>query len=71
VHSQALAELVRTLDGMGYQGDYSFEVFNDDYQQLPLPYVAQRAWSSALWLAEGVLQRAVPLPGHPRIKTLA
>src|SRR3989344_811292 len=71
VHSQALAELVRTLDGMGYQGDYSFEVFNDDYQQLPLPYVAQRAWNSALWLAEGVLQRAVPLPGHPRIKTLA
>ena len=70
VHSQALAELVRTLDGMGYQGDYSFEVFNDDYQQLPLPYVAQRAWNSALWLAEGVLQRAVPLPGHPRIKTL-
>jgi len=53
---------------MGYQGDYSFEVFNDDYQQLPLPYVAQRAWNSALWLAEGVLQRAVPLPGHPRIR---
>jgi sugar phosphate isomerase/epimerase len=71
VHSQALAELVRTLDAMGYQGDYSFEVFNDDYQQLPLPYVAQRAWNSALWLAEGVLRRAVPLPGHPRIKTLA
>lgn len=70
VHSQALAELVRTLDGMGYQGDYSFEVFNDDYQQLPLPYVAQRAWNSALWLAEGVLQRAVPLPGHSRIRAV-
>ncbi|GDY38740.1 sugar phosphate isomerase/epimerase [Acidovorax sp. NB1] len=70
VHSQALAELVRTLDGMGYQGDYSFEVFNDDYQQLPLPYVAQRAWNSALWLAEGVLRRAVPLPGHPRIRAV-
>jgi 2-keto-myo-inositol isomerase len=71
VHSQALAQLVRTLDGMGYQGDYSFEVFNDDYQQLPLPYVAQRAWNSALWLAEGVLQRAVPLPGHSRIRAVA
>ena len=70
VHSKALAELVRTLDGMGYQGDYSFEVFNDDYQQLPLPYVAQRAWNSALWLAEGVLQRAVPLPGHSRIRAV-
>ena len=68
VHSQALAQLVRTLDGMGYQGDYSFEVFNDDYQQLPLPFVAQRAWKSALWLAEGVLQRAVPLPGHSRLR---
>jgi len=39
-------------------------------QQLPLPYVAQRAWNSALWLAEGVLQRAVPLPGHPRIRAV-
>ena len=71
VHSEALASLVTKLHSMGYRGDYSFEVFNDDYQQLPLPYVAQRAWNSALWLAEGVLQRAVPLPGHPRIKTLA
>lgn len=68
VHSQALVELVRKLDAMGYRGDYSFEVFNDDYQQLPLPYVAGRAWNSALWLAEGVLQRAVPLPGHLRLQ---
>ena len=68
VHSQALVELVRKLDGMGYRGDYSFEVFNDDYQQLPLPYVAGRAWNSAVWLAEGVLQRAVPLPGHLRLQ---
>lgn len=71
VHSQALVELVRKLDGMGYRGDYSFEVFNDDYQQLPLPYVAERAWNSAVWLAEGVLQRAVPLPGHLRLRDRA
>jgi sugar phosphate isomerase/epimerase len=71
VHSQALAELVRKLDAMGYQGDYSFEVFNDDYQQLPLPCVAGRAWNSAVWLAEGVLQRAVPLPGHLRLRSPA
>jgi len=71
VHSQALVELVRKLDGMGYRGDYSFEVFNDDYQQLPLPYVAGRAWNSAVWLAEGVLQRAVPLPGHLRLRDRA
>lgn len=71
VHSQALVELVRKLDCMGYRGDYSFEVFNDDYQQLPLPYVAGRAWNSAVWLAEGVLQRAVPLPGHLRLHSPA
>lgn len=71
VHSEQLVDLVLRLDRLGYRGDYSFEVFNDDYQQLPLPYVAQRAWNSALWLAEGVLQRAVPLPGHPRIRAAA
>jgi sugar phosphate isomerase/epimerase len=62
VHSDALAELVLKLDGIGYRGDYSFEVFNDDYQQLPLPTVAQRARRSALWLREDVLHQAVPLP---------
>jgi sugar phosphate isomerase/epimerase len=29
-HSQQLAELVVRLDELGYRGDYSFEVFNDD-----------------------------------------
>lgn len=71
VHSEALAALVRRLDAMGYRGDYSFEVFNDDYQQLPLPYVAQRAFDSALWLAEGVLQRSRPLPGQMRLRRVA
>ncbi len=70
VHSQALAELVRKLDAMGYRGDYSFEVFNDDYQQLPLPTVAQRARRSALWLGEGVLRRSVPLPNQIRLRRL-
>lgn len=67
VHSQALADLVCKLDAMGYRGDYSFEVFNDDYQQLPLPYVSERAFRAAVWLAEGVLRRAVPLPGQWRL----
>jgi sugar phosphate isomerase/epimerase len=62
VHSDALADLVLKLDNIGYRGDYSFEVFNDDYQQLPLPTVAQRARRSALWLREDVLHQAVPLP---------
>lgn len=68
VHSAALTELVLKLDRNGYRGDYSFEVFNDDYQQLPLPYVAQRALNSAVWLAEGVLRRSVPLPGQMRLR---
>ncbi|WP_077034975.1 sugar phosphate isomerase/epimerase [Pelomonas sp. KK5] len=71
VHSQAIATLVRKLDALGYRGDYSFEVFNDDYQQLPLPYVAQRGRASALWLADGVLRRSMPLPGAMRLRTIA
>jgi sugar phosphate isomerase/epimerase len=55
VHSEQLADLVLRLQRSGYRGDYSFEVFNDDYQQLPLELVAARARRSALWLAENVL----------------
>jgi hypothetical protein len=36
VHSEPLAGLVLQLERIGYRGDYSFEVFNDDDQQLPL-----------------------------------
>jgi len=68
VHSAALAELVLRLDALGYRGDYSFEVFNDDYQQMPLATVAQRARRSALWLSEDVLHRSAPLPGRMRLR---
>ncbi len=63
VHSDELRSLVLALDAKGYRGDYSFEVFNDDYTQLPLEVVAERARRSATWLAEDVLRRARPLPG--------
>ena len=66
VHSEQLAELVMRLDRIGYQGDYSFEVFNDDYQQLPLEAVAERARRSAIWLHEQVLHRPAPLPAWTR-----
>jgi len=69
VHTAQLVELVRRLDALGYAGDYSFEVFNDDYVQMPLPMVAQRARRAALWLAEDVLRRSVPLPGKLRLRT--
>jgi sugar phosphate isomerase/epimerase len=68
VHSEALAELVLKLHQLGYRGDYSFEVFNDDYQQMPLPTVAARARRAALWLGEDVLRRSVPLPNQLRLK---
>lgn len=67
-HSAEVAALVRKLDRIGYRGDYSFEVFNDDYQQIPPATVAQRAHKSAVWLGETVLQRSVPLPGQMRLK---
>jgi hypothetical protein len=46
---------------MGYRGDYSFEVFNDDYVQLPLPVVARRARQSVKWLTDQVSRRSLPL----------
>ena len=71
VHSDQLAELVLRLDALGYRGDYSFEVFNDDYQQIPMAAVAGRARRSALWLGEEVLRRSVPLPNAMRLKARA
>jgi sugar phosphate isomerase/epimerase len=71
VHSEQLAELVLKLDRLGYAGDYSFEVFNDDYQQMPLPMVAERGQRAALWLADDVLRRSVPLPNQMRLKSVA
>jgi sugar phosphate isomerase/epimerase len=61
VHSDKVAELVRSLDRMGYRGDYSFEVFNDDYLQLPPPLVAERARRSVKWLTDRVSRRSLPL----------
>jgi sugar phosphate isomerase/epimerase len=61
-HSDDLAKFVSTLDGIGYRGDYSFDVYNDDYQQMPAETVAERAHRAAEWLAETVLRRALPVP---------
>jgi sugar phosphate isomerase/epimerase len=69
VHTQELVQMVLKLDALGYAGDYSFEVFNDDYVQMPLPMVAQRARRSALWLGEDVLRRSLPLPNQLRLRT--
>ncbi len=71
VHSAQLARLVTLLDRMGWRGDFSFEVFNDDYQQLPQERVAARARRAALWLAEDVLRRSTPLPSQLRARVAA
>jgi len=66
--SVQVAALVHLLAELGFRGDYSFEVFNDDYQQLPLPTVAERARRSAIWLAEDILRRSTPLPGQMQLR---
>ena len=68
VHTAQLVDMVLKLDAIGYDGDYSFEVFNDDFVQLPLPMVAGRARKSALWLAEDVLRLSQPLPNQLRLR---
>jgi sugar phosphate isomerase/epimerase len=61
LHRAELAELVQRLDEKGYRGDYSFEVFNDDYTQLPSALVAQRARQSAKWITDRVSRRSLPV----------
>jgi sugar phosphate isomerase/epimerase len=68
VHSAQLATIVRTLDGLGYRGDYSFEVFNDDYTQLPQAVVAERARRSVKWLTDQVSRRSLPLRGASTLR---
>ena len=61
VHSAEIVALVRRLDALGYRGDYSFEVFNDDYVQLPLATVSNRARRSVKWLVSQVPRRSLPV----------
>jgi sugar phosphate isomerase/epimerase len=61
VHGAEVAALVRRLDEMGYRGDYSFEVFNDDYVQLPPAVVTRRARQSVKWLTDQVSRRSLPM----------
>jgi len=71
VHSDEVANLVTKLDVIGYYGDYSFDVYNDDYRQLPPEVVAQRARRAAEWLGESVLRRTLPVPNVERLRGAA
>lgn len=70
-HSEALADFVTRLDALGYYGDYSFDVYNDDYLQMPPETVAARARRAADWLGETVLRRALPVPNMERLTRAA
>ncbi|HTR58828.1 MAG TPA: TIM barrel protein [Casimicrobiaceae bacterium] len=67
-HSEALAELVTRIDRIGYRGNYSFDVYNDDYLQMPAEAVAERARRASDWLGETVLRRALPVPNIERMR---
>jgi sugar phosphate isomerase/epimerase len=67
-HSERLADFVTRLDSLGYYGNYSFDVYNDDYRQMPPEVVAQRARRAADWLGESVLRRALPVPNMERLQ---
>lgn len=66
-HSEGVAQFVARLDAIGYCGNYSFDVYNDDYLQMPPEAVALRARNAATWLAETVLRRALPVPNVARL----
>ena len=60
VHSPELTDFLRKIDELGYRGDYSFEVFNDDYRTLPLPMVSERARRSVKWITGLTSRRSLP-----------
>jgi 2-keto-myo-inositol isomerase len=61
IHSTEMARFVRKLDQLGYERDYSFEIFNDDFLQMPLETVLGRAKRSAKWVTDQVLRRSLPV----------
>jgi sugar phosphate isomerase/epimerase len=70
-HGDDLAAFVSRLEVLGYAGIYSFDVYNDDYQQLPPDVVINRARRAAEWLEETVLRRALPVPNMDRMRRIA
>lgn len=70
-HSEGLANFITKLDEIGYYGDYSFDVYNDDYLQMPPETVVSRAQRAADWLGETVLRRALPIPNMERLRRAA
>ena len=55
---------------IGYFGDYSFDVYNSDYLQMPAEAIAARARRAADWLGETVLRRTLPVPNMERLRRI-
>jgi len=70
-HSEELAKFVVKLEEIGYCGDYSFDVYNSDYLQMPAESIAGRARRAADWLGETVLRRTLPVPNMERLHRVA
>ncbi|HXE18385.1 sugar phosphate isomerase/epimerase family protein [Castellaniella sp. UC4442_H9] len=72
VLQEQVAAFVRHIDWLGYDGDYSLLVFNEDYQALPAQAVAGFAARSAAWVNTQVLRRRLPLnrkgPDHDHLR---
>ncbi|GHU26152.1 hypothetical protein AGMMS50256_02680 [Betaproteobacteria bacterium] len=66
-HSEAIARFIVKLEEIGYFGDYSFDVYNTDYLQMPAETIADRARRAAEWLGETVLRRTLPVPNMERL----
>lgn len=70
-HSDLLSQFVLRLEEIGYFGDYSFDVYNGDYLQMPPEEIAQRARRAADWLGESVLRRTLPVPNLEALRRRA
>ena len=58
VHNEELVKRVQKLQLFGYRDDFSVEVFNDAYINLPMSIVARWAIRRVEFLSEGVSRRS-------------
>ncbi|MFA7438870.1 sugar phosphate isomerase/epimerase family protein [Castellaniella sp.] len=65
VRQAQVAAFVRHVHWMGYAGNYSLLVFNDDYRQLPAHAVATMGAQAMAWVNTQVLRGRLPLRRHP------
>ena len=70
-HNTELSQFVIKLEEIGYFGDFSFDVYNRDYLQMPSEEIAAQARCAPDQLGETVLRRTFPVPNMERLGTAA